>query len=149
MCTRNTHTCMSGIGSAHSGWHETEHYVVKTADWASKLGVNHTGGRGGGMTAAVAGSSGVQHVEAGQEMLSWYRTGCGPAGHMLINRFKLNCLIRVTTPRAYWMIKHRLCWYMHTPGVPGSHVMKGEAGALWSPPSGWLRRIGHKPALSM
>ncbi len=46
MSTRNTHTCMSGIGSAHSGWHETEHYVVKTADWASKLGVKHTGGRG-------------------------------------------------------------------------------------------------------
>lgn len=46
MCTRNTHTSMSGIGSAHGVWHETEHYVVKTADWASKLGVKHTGGRG-------------------------------------------------------------------------------------------------------
>lgn len=66
------------------------------------------------MTAAVAGSSGVWHVGAGQEMLSWYRTGCGPAGCMLINQFKLNCLIRVTTLRAHWMIKHRLCWYMHT-----------------------------------
>lgn len=47
-------------------------------------------------------------------MLSRYRTGCRPAGRMLINRSKLNCLIRDTMLRAYELIKHRMCWYMHT-----------------------------------